>query len=139
VAEHAKNPACAACHALLDPPGFALESFDQVGRWRSTENGKPVDTSGTMVGAGDLDGAFARGEELLSRIGNSATVRGCFARQYFQFAVAGDVTRPVADADRCSLEWLSASFAASGDLRELVELVASTDSFRFRRAEGTAP
>jgi hypothetical protein len=139
VAEHSKNPMCAACHTLLDPPGFALESFDQVGRRRDNENGKPLDTSGTMVSAGDLDGPFAKGEELTSKIGNSATVRGCFARQYFQFAMAGDVTRPVADADQCTLERLSSSFAASGDLKRLVELVASSDSFRFRQSEGVAP
>ena len=76
VSEHSKNPMCAGCHTLLDPPGFALENFDQVGRRRDTENGKPVDTSGTMVNGGDLDGAFAQGEELLSKFGNSADGRG---------------------------------------------------------------
>src|SRR5581483_2479003 len=39
VAEHRRNPACATCHQLLDPPGFALENFDAVGRWRTAENG----------------------------------------------------------------------------------------------------
>ncbi|HXU82937.1 MAG TPA: DUF1588 domain-containing protein, partial [Polyangia bacterium] len=86
VAEHSKNPMCASCHALLDPPGFALEGFDQLGRSRDSENGKPVDTSGTMLNAGDLEGPFTTGEELLSKLADSRTVRGCFAQQYFQFA-----------------------------------------------------
>ena len=77
-----------------------------MGRRRDTENGKPVDTSGTMVNGGDLDGAFAKGEELLSKFGNSAAVRGCFAQEYFQFAMTGDVARQVDDADRCSLDGL---------------------------------
>jgi hypothetical protein len=136
VSEHSKNPMCAGCHTLIDPPGFALENFDQVGRRRDTENGKAVDTSGTMVNGADLDGAFAKGEELLSRFGNSASVRGCFAQEYFQFAMTGDVARPVDDADRCSLDGLRTRFVEAGDLKQLVVLIASSDSFRFRQSEG---
>ncbi len=139
VAQHSTNPACAACHALLDPPGFALESFDQLGRHRERENGQPLDTSGTMLNAGDLEGAFAAGDELLSKLADSHTVRSCFAQQYFQFALTGDAVRPVAPADRCSVDRLSARFAESGDLHALVALVATSDSFRFRLSEGAAP
>ncbi|MGE3511547.1 MAG: DUF1592 domain-containing protein [Vicinamibacterales bacterium] len=47
--QHRKNPVCAACHARMDPLGFALENFDAIGRWRaSDETGKPVDSSGTL-------------------------------------------------------------------------------------------
>ena len=139
VAQHSTNPSCAACHAMLDPPGFALEAFDQLGRRRDSENGKAIDTSGVMTGAGDLDGPFARGEELLSKFADSPTARTCFAQEYFQFAMTGDAVRPVADTDRCSLDRLSARFAASGDLEELVALVATSDAFRFRQTEGVAP
>jgi hypothetical protein len=139
VAQHSSNPACAACHTLLDPPGFALESFDQLGRRRDSENGKPLDTSGTMVNGGDLDGAFARGDELLSRFATSQTVRGCFAQEYFQFAMTGDAVRPVADGDRCALDRVSTRFAGSGDLAGLVATIAGSDAFRFRLSEGAAP
>jgi hypothetical protein len=46
--QHRKNPACAACHAQLDPLGFALENFNAVGQWRSMEAGAPVDASGML-------------------------------------------------------------------------------------------
>ena len=136
VAEHSKNPMCAGCHQLIDPPGFALEGFDQVGRMRTTENGRPVDSSGTMVNAGDLDGPFARGEQLLAKFGGSQTVRDCFAQEYFQFAMTGDVSRHVAEADQCSVDRVKRTFAASGDLRQLVALIAGSDAFRFRLSEG---
>jgi uncharacterized protein DUF1592/uncharacterized protein DUF1588/uncharacterized protein DUF1587/uncharacterized protein DUF1595/uncharacterized protein DUF1585/cytochrome c len=46
--EHRKNPACASCHAPLDPLGFGLENFDAIGAWR-TEDGKfPVDAAGSL-------------------------------------------------------------------------------------------
>jgi hypothetical protein len=46
---HRDKPACAGCHARIDPMGFGLENFDAVGRWRSTDvNGKPVDSSASL-------------------------------------------------------------------------------------------
>jgi hypothetical protein len=44
-----KMPVCAACHAVMDPLGFALENFDAVGRWRETESGLPIDPSGRFA------------------------------------------------------------------------------------------
>ena len=45
---HRTNPQCASCHAMFDPLGFALENFDPTGRWRTTDNGLPIDASGTF-------------------------------------------------------------------------------------------
>lgn len=46
--QHRAKPACAGCHARMDPLGFGLENFDAIGRWRGDENGKPLDASGLM-------------------------------------------------------------------------------------------
>ncbi len=43
---HRANPVCASCHKLMDPLGFALENFDGTGKWRDTDGGKPIDSSG---------------------------------------------------------------------------------------------
>ena len=48
LAEHRDNPACASCHNLMDPVGLSLENFDAVGRWRSVEEGVPIDASGDL-------------------------------------------------------------------------------------------
>ena len=49
MAAHRANPACAGCHAMIDPPGFALENFDAVGRWREVdESFRPLDASGRL-------------------------------------------------------------------------------------------
>ena len=39
---HRANPACAGCHAPMDPLGFALENFDAIGTWRATQRGRPA-------------------------------------------------------------------------------------------------
>ena len=48
---HRANPACASCHNIIDPIGFALENFDALGRWRDYEDGVPVDSTGSLPGA----------------------------------------------------------------------------------------
>jgi hypothetical protein len=45
---HRTNPACASCHARMDPLGFALENFDAIGRWRASESGQAIDASGSL-------------------------------------------------------------------------------------------
>ena len=57
LAQHRTNPMCGSCHAVIDPPGFALENFDAIGGWRTIdESGKPVDAVGTTVSGASIDG-----------------------------------------------------------------------------------
>jgi hypothetical protein len=58
--EHRKNPTCAACHARMDPLGFALDNFDAIGRWRTSDAGTTIDASGALP-----DGTKFRGSEEL--------------------------------------------------------------------------
>jgi len=57
---HRVNPACAVCHKVMDPLGFALENFDATGKWRTSDGGNPIDTTGVapdgfpLSGPGDL-------------------------------------------------------------------------------------
>ena len=54
---HRQNPACSACHAPMDPLGFALENFDAVGEWRAvSEAGTPVDASGALPDGTEFHG-----------------------------------------------------------------------------------
>ena len=46
---HRHNPTCAACHAIMDPIGLALENFDLIGGWRTEDGGQPIDPSGVMT------------------------------------------------------------------------------------------
>ena len=115
----------------IDPPGFALESFDAVGRFRTVDSGKVVNTSGVMSSQRDIDGPFASGSEFLDRLATSADVKRCFAQHYLSFAVA----RPLADQDVCALSRVADGFGTSGDLKQLVVAVASSDAFRLRATE----
>ena len=64
---HRKNPVCATCHAQMDPLGFALESYDAIGRWRTkTEAGSPVDDTGAFVNGVKFQGLSGLRTFLLS-------------------------------------------------------------------------
>jgi hypothetical protein len=67
LAAHRDKPACAGCHSFIDPPGFALENFDAVGRWRSLEEGQPVDASGGLPDGSAFTGVDGLEAGLLSR------------------------------------------------------------------------
>jgi len=60
---HAESPDCRACHTLIDPLGFGLENFDAIGRWRTTQNGEKIDTSGATP-----DGKIFNGPAELKKI-----------------------------------------------------------------------
>lgn len=72
--QHRANPACASCHANMDPLGFALENFDSIGQWRTKDGDLPIDASGVL-----LDGTKVNGPTAL---------RGALLQQKDQFAKA---------------------------------------------------
>jgi hypothetical protein len=67
LAEHRKNAACAGCHRLIDPVGFALENYDAVGRWRTMEGGEPIDASGTLFNGTEVRGVAGLEKMILDR------------------------------------------------------------------------
>jgi hypothetical protein len=57
--EHRRTPACASCHRVMDPLGFALENFDGIGEWRVKEQGGDVDPEGQLADGTKVDGPIA--------------------------------------------------------------------------------
>jgi hypothetical protein len=64
---HRANAVCAACHARMDPIGFALENYDGVGRWRGEEAGSPIDASGTLPDGTRFEGPAGLSDLLLTK------------------------------------------------------------------------
>jgi len=118
---HRNSPVCNGCHGLMDPLGLPLESFDAIGRYRTTDHGLPIDPSGEFDGQPVTDA-----RSLGAAVGSSATVAQCLVRKYYTYAVGHEER----DVDASVLNALSASFQTSGyKLRELVLDVVSNDAF----------
>jgi len=64
---HRANTVCAGCHKVMDPIGFALENFDAIGRWRTTDDGSLINPAGTLFDGSQVDGPVALRNMLASR------------------------------------------------------------------------
>ena len=126
---HRAAASCAACHALTDPLGFGLENFDAVGKYRTLENGHPVDATG------DLNGAKFDGLAQMGTVLRNAAVSGpCLVSKLYMHAQSRDAV----DRDATILDKLATDFAASGNKADQLLLsLVSSEPFRF--VEPTQP
>lgn len=130
LAAHRATPACAACHAALDPLGLGLEEFDGIGAFRTLDNGEPIDASG------DVDGhPFANGRELAERIADHPDLVPCFVRRMFRYATG---TEPGDEDDGALFEARQRFVAAGTHYRALVRAIALSPAFRSVRASTEA-
>ena len=128
---HSATPLCAGCHTYIDPIGFGLERFDPVGRWRDSENGKPIDPSGDMNDVEQLgthtSAPFTAEPDLARTIATSERGPACFVRQYLRFSRGLRETL----AERCDRAWVAARW--NGDVRELMVQSVLSPAFLERR------
>jgi hypothetical protein len=117
----------------MDGIGLGFESYDPVGRWRTQDQGLPIDASGNIVATDDANGAFNGGVELAAKLAGSAEVRGCVVRQWFRYANG----RSEIPNDACTLGTLNQQFDSEGhDMRELLVNIVMSDAFRYRMVRG---
>ncbi len=67
LAQHRDNPACASCHDLIDPIGFALENFDAVGRYREFDDTLAIDSRGSLPDGTELNSVDELEQGILAR------------------------------------------------------------------------
>jgi hypothetical protein len=125
---HDQNACAKGCHTVMDPIGFGFENYDGIGQYRTTDNGLPVDASGSIT----LDGTpqtFNDAIGLVGLLAKSPEVRACFAGEWSRFALA----RTDSDADAASLQATAAAFATdTASVQDLMVAVATMRSFRYR-------
>ncbi len=125
---HRSNPSCASCHAVIDPLGFALENFDVIGAWRTTdEAGKPVDAAGTTVSGAHIEGLSGLRALLLER-------REQFPRTVTEKLLAYALGRRVEHYDRPAVRRIVRD-AEAQDFRwsALILGIVKSPAFQMRR------
>ncbi len=106
---HVNEQFCAGCHDQFDGIGFGLEEMDALGRYRTTENGLPVDSSGSLAGT-DVDGTFNGVVQLTEKLAQSEQIKTCFTQHFFRFAAS----RPPTADEQCVLDSWAKTFSAGG-------------------------
>ncbi len=126
---HRQAPACATCHASIDPPGFALEQYDGLGGWRTRdEYGNPVDASATLPSGRTVEGMAGLRAWLLERPEQFA---GTVTEKLLSYALG----RGLEHADRPTVRAVVRA-AAADDYRwsALVAGIAKSPAFLMRNA-----
>lgn len=127
LALHQERADCAACHAKIDPYGFALENYDAVGRWRETyEKGQPIDCGGKLFNKRPFTNIEEFKDGLLAE-------KDRFARAFAAHLLAYALGREVTPVDQAALDGIVRATAADGyRLRTLMLQIALSTPFQTK-------
>ncbi len=123
LAQHRANPSCAGCHSRIDPLGFALENFDSIGRWRDSDNGKPVDNSAEMPDGHKFSGPQELRQVLMSK-------QDLFLRNITNKLLGYALGRGLTLYDSCAVDAIVAEVKNNGNSsRKLIEAIVLSPPF----------
>jgi hypothetical protein len=123
---HRRNPACASCHARMDPLGFSLEQFDAIGRVRTHTLGQPVDASAVFADGTPISGVVGLRRFVLSRADG---LRMTLAARMLTYAIGRQLTVH----DQPAVRAIAEATRAGGDRwSALVRAVVSSVPFQMR-------
>lgn len=125
--QHRAEPTCATCHDRIDPIGFALENFDELGRWRDRDAGGEIDSVAILADGTKLDGLAGLKAYLMDH-------KEQFARHLTEKMLGYALARGLRPQDACSVEKIVARLQAN-DYRaqELVLGIVASEPFRRKR------
>ncbi len=126
---HRTNPACAACHTQLDPLGFGLSRFDDIGAYREVDaSGNAISDQGVFPEATPPE--FHGPKELAAKLRATGDFQACVVERLVEFSLARN-TQPT---DACVSQSVNQAFASSNyDFRSAVVALVRSDAFRYRR------
>ena len=131
----AKTKGCGAgCHGngrdevgALGPLGYAFESYDAAGIFRTMENGEPVDSASTLQPYGQFNNA----SELLGRVAETEASHGCYAREWTRYLIG----RHTSVGENVVVNSVGGKSHSGAKVRELLRAIVTSDLFRIRKNE----
>jgi hypothetical protein len=125
--KHRSVATCFECHRKIDPLGFALENFDAIGKWRDSYGGNTkIDSAGELPSGKAFTGVAEFKQALLERQPQFVTA---LTAKLLAYATG----RRVGPADRPQIDRIARELEQRGNgLRDLIELVATSEAFRSR-------
>jgi hypothetical protein len=130
VERHRGNPACASCHARMDPYGFSLENFDVIGRWRNQDDGGPIDATATLANGRSLAGPGGL-RKLLSE--NPEVFVEATTARMMTYALG----RLIEPGDMPAVRGIVRAAAPGYKFHDIVLGVIRSTPFRMKQAEGS--
>jgi hypothetical protein len=127
--EHRSNPACASCHKMMDPIGFALENFDATGAWRDNDGPTHIDATGKLYDGTPLNGPASLREALVKH-------SNAFVRTFCENLLAYGLGRVPTVADMPAVRTIERDAAAKQyRFSSFVLGVVRSTPFQMKRVE----
>jgi mono/diheme cytochrome c family protein len=127
--KHRANAECASCHSRMDPLGFGLENFDAIGRWRTTQSGEPIDSSGVLPGGERFAGPRELKDVLLK---HKDQFLHNFSRKLLGYALGRGLNR----FDECVVSDAVKEMRTNGERpSSLIETITLSAPFQYRYAK----
>ncbi len=136
------DSACMRCHSMINPLGFALGNFDNLGRFQTTE--KIFDMAGMLLGSQRVDAVTSPSidapvvvsvngaQDLGHQLANSQTAPKCFVTEWYEYAVG----RTEDNNDGCSMNaGFNGLTRTNGSVIDMIRETALSPSFRLRRVQ----
>jgi hypothetical protein len=136
---HAESACAQGCHTLFDPPGFAFENYDAIGAFRTTDNGSPVDATGSFTTSGGCAAGtpacgttltFTNAVDLVTQLASNPEAQWCTERNWFRYAV-GRMETP-AELGSLQLAYRVATANAGFSLRDMLTSLVTSKAFLYR-------
>jgi uncharacterized protein DUF1592/uncharacterized protein DUF1588/uncharacterized protein DUF1595/uncharacterized protein DUF1585/uncharacterized protein DUF1587 len=122
--QHMQDASCSGCHSMMDPIGFALENFDPIGQYRTTDQGFPIDTTAQT----DDLGAFASAPELAVLLTKDPRSSYCMVEKLYRQSMGHLETA----GEQPAVEDLRKAFAGKGhSVRSLLVELSASRAFRL--------
>ena len=123
VTQLTRDTACMSCHSVINPLGFSLESFDAVGRWRTKDNKKNINTKSDYTTLEGETISLQSARDIARHAATSPAAHRSFISALFHHAVK----QPTAAYGSETLEGLRKQFSASNfHIRDLLVKIATT-------------
>jgi Protein of unknown function (DUF1592)/Protein of unknown function (DUF1588)/Protein of unknown function (DUF1595)/Protein of unknown function (DUF1585)/Protein of unknown function (DUF1587) len=128
------SPACAGCHSLFDGIGFALENYDPIGRWRTTDQSQMIDPTGTLPLPSEGNAApgiaFSSYTDMVRKLAEKPDLYSCFATQYASYVYGRDIP----EIDSCERATIVQQFTkADYKIDQLTLSVVGSPTFTDRQ------
>jgi len=142
LAAHRTDPSCSVCHNSMDNIGLAMENYDAVGAWRTTENGIAIEASGEFTGAiaeptlpaGQNGPTFVGGVALAKAVAADPRFVSCMAQNALSYAIGRTLQLPGTDTPYLA-QIATAPKTGSLGVQDVLMNVVASDTFRMRRGE----
>ena len=126
--QHRASPTCNSCHRFMDPIGLALDNFGVTGKWRTRENGSPLDTRGELYDGTPIAGPADLRRALLNR---PVPLIRTFTENLLAYAIG----RRVEYFDQPTVRAIARAAEADGyRISAFILGVVKSDAFRMQRA-----